>query len=249
MHIYYNKIAKCGRGDLPAGRYFYSASKLAEARGFEPLILLRVYLISSQAHSTTLARFLIYNVYGYWTLGNINAIFNYVLNMNLLSTQNMGFGLIAITIAVLLLLLWNILIQIGLSRLRKKNEQIFAGNKAANLEEVILHQAKNLKTLDKDIQELYGISNQINNLALKSLHKTGMIRFNPFKEVGGDQSFAIALLNGKDNGIIISSLYTREGTRIYSKSITNGKSEKYPLTEEEEKAIKIASTTEPKKIN
>jgi len=169
--------------------------------------------------------------------------------MNLLSTQNMGFGLIAITIAVLLLLLWNILIQIGLSRLRKKNEQIFAGNKAANLEEVILHQAKNLKTLDKDIQELYGISNQINNLALKSLHKTGMIRFNPFKEVGGDQSFAIALLNGKDNGIIISSLYTREGTRIYSKSITNGKSEKYPLTEEEEKAIKIASTTEPKKIN
>lgn len=168
--------------------------------------------------------------------------------MNLLSVQNIGFGLIAIIIAVLFLLIWNIMLQISLSKLKKKNEQIFAGNKAANLEEVILQQAKSLKILDKDIQELYNISNQINGLALRGLHKTGMIRFNPFKEVGGDQSFAIALLNGKDNGIVISSLYTREGTRIYSKSITNGKSEKYPLTEEEEKAIKIALTNEPKKV-
>lgn len=169
--------------------------------------------------------------------------------MGIFSQQMIGFGLIAVTALAILLLLWNISLQIGLSRLRKNNSAIFAGNKAKNLEDVILQQTKNLKTLDKDIQELYNISNQINNLAFRGIHKTAMLRFNPFKEVGGDQSFAIAMLNGKNNGLVLSSLYTREGTRIYAKSITAGKSEKYPLTEEEEKAIKMALESEPKKIN
>jgi hypothetical protein len=75
-----------------------------------------------------------------------------------------------------------------------------------------------------------------------------MKRFNPFKEVGGDQSFSVALLNGKNNGLVISSLYTREGTRIYAKAITNGLSEKHPLTEEEEEIIKLANLNDSKKI-
>ncbi|MFA6973653.1 MAG: DUF4446 family protein [Parcubacteria group bacterium] len=169
--------------------------------------------------------------------------------MGLFSPQIIGIGAIAIIILLIILLIWNVALQMSISKLRKNNEAIFAGNKAKNLEEVLLQQTKNLKTLDKDIQELYNISNQINTLAFRGLHKTAMLRFNPFKEVGGDQSFAVAMLNGKNNGLVLSSLYTREGTRIYAKSITAGKSEKYPLTEEEEKAIKLALESEPKKIN
>jgi hypothetical protein len=165
------------------------------------------------------------------------------------STQVISFGLTGAAVAIFFLLLWNIVLQISLSSLKKKNKEIYAGNKAKNLEEVILQQTKSLKTSDKDIQELYNISNQINNLAFRGIHKTAMVRFNPFKEVGGDQSFAIAMLNGKNNGLVLSSLYTREGTRIYAKSITAGKSDKHPLTEEEEQAIKIALINEPKKIN
>jgi len=168
---------------------------------------------------------------------------------NLLLPKIVSYGLIIALVLLFSLFIWVIWIQILLGRLNKKNDQLFAGNKAQNLEEIILQHSKNIKSLDKDIQELYTISNQINNLAFRGLHKTGMVRFNPFKEVGGDQSFAIAMLNGKNNGIVISSLYTREGTRIYSKSILAGKSEKYPLTEEEEKAIRLALESEPKKIN
>ena len=157
--------------------------------------------------------------------------------------------LLALSAVVFLLLIWNILLQIGVSRLKKKHVEIFAGNKAKNLEEVILQQTKGLKLLDKDIQELFNISNHINNLALRSIHKVGIVRFNPFKDVGGNQSFAIALLNGKDCGIVISSLYTREGTRVYSKDVKNGISDKYPLTEEEMEAIKMAQKSEPKKVN
>jgi hypothetical protein len=169
--------------------------------------------------------------------------------MDILSPNLTELFLLTVVALACLLFIWNIVLQIGLSRLKKLNKEIFAGNKASDLEEVILQQTKNLKTLDKDIQELYAISNQINNLAFRGLHKTGMIRFNPFKEVGGDQSFAVAMLNGRNNGLVLSSLYTREGTRIYAKSITNGLADKHPLTEEEEQAIKIALVSEPKKIN
>jgi len=156
--------------------------------------------------------------------------------------------IIALIVMFFLLLIWNTVLQMGLNKFKKRNEELFGGNKVKNVEELILEHSKNLKVLDKDIQELYNISNQINTLSFRGLHKTGLIRFNPFKEVGGDQSFSIALLNGKDNGIVISSLYTREGTRIYAKTIQGGKSEKHQLTEEEEQAIKIALQGEPKKI-
>ncbi len=105
---------------------------------------------------------------------------------------------------------------------------------------MLLAQAKTLRILDKDIQELYNISNQINNLSFRSLHKIGLVRFNPFKDVGGNQSFSLALLNGKNDGLTISSLFTREGAHIYFKSITAGESQKYPLTKEERKAIQKA---------
>ena len=144
-------------------------------------------------------------------------------------------------------LIWNIILSFKIRKIKKNIQQFFSGNKVTNLEELLLSQAKNLQILDKDIQELYDISNQINQLAAKSLHKFGIIRFNPFKDVGGNQSFAIAFLNGKGNGITISSLYSREGTRIYAKSIIAGESEKYPLTEEEKEAIEIAMEKEVKK--
>jgi hypothetical protein len=66
-----------------------------------------------------------------------------------------------------------------------------------------------------------------------------VVRFNPFKDTGSDQSFALALMDFADNGLAISSLFTRDGTRVYSKPIEKGKS-KYPLSEEEKRAIEQA---------
>jgi hypothetical protein len=147
----------------------------------------------------------------------------------------------------LILTIWNITLHLSLKKLKKRNRELFSGNKVENLEEILLSQAKNLKILDKDIQELFNISNQINNLAFRGFHKIGLVRFNPFKDVGGDQSFSIAVLNGKNNGFTISSLFTREGARVYSKSVVGGEAEKYPFTEEEKEAIRIAMKPEAKK--
>ena len=166
-----------------------------------------------------------------------------------LFTAYMPYVTIFLIIVTVLLFSWNLLLHQNIRKMRQRSQEFFAGNNVKNIEDIIIGHSKTLKILDKDIQELYSISNQINMLAHKGIHKIGVVRFNPFKDIGGDQSFSIALLNGKKDGLVISSLFTREGARIYAKSIMAGEAEKYPLTEEEKEAIKIANSSEPKKIN
>ena len=72
-----------------------------------------------------------------------------------------------------------------------------------------------------------------------SVQKVALIRFNPFREVGGDQSFSVALLDGNNSGVVITSLYSREENRVYGKPVKNGESE-YLLSEEEKEAIERA---------
>jgi hypothetical protein len=95
------------------------------------------------------------------------------------------------------------------------------------------------KSLEKNFEK---ISEELENLKKEnkfSIQKIGIVRFNPFSEVGGDQSFSLALLDGNDSGFVITSLYTREGNRVYGKPIKNGQSE-YLLSEEEKEAINKA---------
>ena len=142
-------------------------------------------------------------------------------------------------------LIFAIINLVSLKKTKKNLKIFFAGKEAQDLESVLLAQTKEISQLDKEIQELFEISNRLHALGQKSIHKVGIIRFNPFKDIGGDQSFALALLDGKNSGIVISSLHTREGTRIYSKPIIKSESEKYTLTEEEKQAIKTATAVKP----
>lgn len=145
-------------------------------------------------------------------------------------------------------LIFVIVTAISIKNVKKNMAVLFSGKQAVDLEAVILAHTKEILALDKEIQDLFEISNKLHALGQRSIHKVGIIRFNPFKDIGGDQSFALALLDGKDSGIVLSSLHTREGTRIYSKPIVKGESEKYALTEEEKQAIKEAIKIKPVKI-
>lgn len=69
------------------------------------------------------------------------------------------------------------------------------------------------------------------------IQKVGLIRFNPFERMGGEKSFVISFLNYENSGIVINFIYTRDGLRVYSKKVKNGKGEEYNLSEEEKKAI------------
>jgi hypothetical protein len=69
--------------------------------------------------------------------------------------------------------------------------------------------------------------------------KFGFVRFNPFNDMGGDHSFCVALLDGRNTGFVLTGLHTRERTRVYVKHIKRGKSE-YDLSKEEMKALQSA---------
>jgi len=104
-----------------------------------------------------------------------------------------------------------------------------------NFEEILKH----FQNLKKDFEKLSKELTDLKKESKFSIQKIRMIRFNPFSEVGGGQSFSVALLDANDNGVVITSLFTREGNRVYGKPIKQGQSE-YQLSDEEKEAIKQA---------
>jgi len=68
-------------------------------------------------------------------------------------------------------------------------------------------------------------------------YKINLSRFNPFDEIGGDQSFILCLLDNTNSGVIITSLHNRESTRVYAKTIINGQNDGQTLSKEETKAL------------
>ncbi|MBI2626616.1 MAG: DUF4446 family protein [Candidatus Nealsonbacteria bacterium] len=101
-----------------------------------------------------------------------------------------------------------------------------------------------LKKLEEKHEELSRELAEFKEKSRKDLQKIGMVRYNPFQETGGEQSFSIAVLDGNNNGFVITSHYYREANRVYAKPIEQGKS-KYQLSKEEEAAINKAINGQP----
>lgn len=78
---------------------------------------------------------------------------------------------------------------------------------------------------------------------LEHIQKIGLIRYNPFSETGGNQSFVLALLDGEDSGLVITSLHSREATRVFAKPVKAGKEAGYEFSKEEIQAIVSARKT------
>jgi hypothetical protein len=139
----------------------------------------------------------------------------------------------------IILILLNIFLLITFTRLKKKINFFLNGKNAENLEGSIENLIKDTALLGLNLEKISGEQKKQEKMLSSTIKKIGIVRFNPFNNTGGDQSFAIALLNSTNSGIMISSLFLREGTRIYAKPIENLKST-YPLSKEEEAAIQKA---------
>lgn len=148
--------------------------------------------------------------------------------------------IVAGIILLLLFFAWNIYLTLVLKNVKKRARSFFSGKESKDLEEVIYNQIKSSNKINENIEKIYKENKAIRENITKCIQRVGMVRFNPFGDVGGNQSFAIALLDNSLNGVIILSLYSRDGVKVYSKQIVKGKSE-YKLSEEEEEALAIAS--------
>lgn len=91
------------------------------------------------------------------------------------------------------------------------------------------------------ISQLEEKVDRFSNLSLGHFTKRALIRFNPFEETGGDQSFVIALLDSKDHGFVISSLHSRSGTRVYAKEVQGAKPVSHKFSKEEKEAVEKAA--------
>jgi len=147
-----------------------------------------------------------------------------------LSSQLVVFGLLAL---VGILLAWIVYLEIRLRR-------VFRGKEIASFENLIADIGQALDDLFKKSESHIARLTDLEVKTKKTLSRFHTVRFNPFKDQGGNQSFATCFLDDTGKGVVISSLYSRDKVSVYAKPIDNHTSE-YELTEEEREAIKLAS--------
>ena len=139
---------------------------------------------------------------------------------------------VLILVAILVGALWAIVTE-------KRLKRFFLGKKAKDLEDTIISLENDIADLKKAKEEAQSEINLINTKLKKSVRGLETVRFNPFSDQGSNQSFAVGMLNEEGDGVVFSSLYSRERMSIFAKPIKNNKSE-YELSAEEKQVLEKA---------
>ncbi len=142
-----------------------------------------------------------------------------------------------LTFVLPILFLWNLGLTWFVWRTFRRFRNLTKRVEGGNLEEVLKEILKKERLTKKEIDE---IKKEIANVSEQkefALQKVSLVKFNPFSDLGGDQSFSLALLDGHDQGLVVTGLHGRKTTRVYTKIIND---EEVKLSEEEKKAIKQA---------
>lgn len=143
---------------------------------------------------------------------------------------------VALTILVVVGIAWVLDLQARLGRLKRRYEDLFAGEEEAGLATAVENLATRLAETTARTERLVARTEQIDVALAHAVQGVGLVRFRAFQDTGGDQSFALALADGEGNGVVISALYGRGATRIYAKPVQGWLSPK-ALGEEEEQAL------------
>jgi hypothetical protein len=124
-------------------------------------------------------------------------------------------------------------------RMLGQYQHMMAGTSGGNLEAMLNDHIAQVRETSARVEVVDELAHRLEKAAFFSLQHLGVVRYNPFHDTGGDQSFAIALVDGHGNGVVLSSLHARDATRVYAKPLQKWEST-YPLTEEEKQAIALA---------
>lgn len=141
---------------------------------------------------------------------------------------------------LILLTIWLSLLTYYLRRMQYNYSVFTEGVHKKTLEDVLTNMVTDQKVTKKDIAFLTARCDNIESKGLLYIQKIGLLRFNPFKDTGGDQSFVLSLIDAQDTGVVITGLYSRSGTRWYAKRVVKGKGVDHELSDDEKKSLKIA---------
>jgi hypothetical protein len=121
-------------------------------------------------------------------------------------------------------LVWLLVLQVRFAGLMRRYRLLMSGVSAGNLEEIMSMHVGRINAHERRLDDLDRGVGGLDRILQTAIQRVGLVRFNPFQEVGGDQSFAIALLDQHGNGVVLSSLHNRAETRVYAKPIEGGRS-------------------------
>jgi hypothetical protein len=126
-----------------------------------------------------------------------------------------------------------------LNRLMGQYQRLMRGSTSNNLADVLDGHLARVEAATQLTTSLEARCDQLDAHLDQAIQNIGIVRFNPFSDSGGDQSFSVALLDARGDGLVVTSYFGRAESRIFAKPVTRGQS-KYQLTEEEQAAIEQA---------
>jgi hypothetical protein len=129
-------------------------------------------------------------------------------------------------------------------RLQRRFSAALGNVSGESLEATLATQLKRLNVSEQHLSQLDDAYKRLATSSSLASQKVSIVRFNPFGDTGGDQSFVLAVLDSHNSGYVLTSIHGREGTRVYVKPIDYNKS-KYPLSEEEKQALSQAAKRVP----
>jgi len=128
------------------------------------------------------------------------------------------------------------------ARLEARLAGLTRGAEGDSLETVLQAHLATVGRLADEVGSLADRTADLEAEARRSFRRIGLVRFNPFEDTGGNQSFALALLDSEDDGVVVSSLHARGVTRVYAKALSRGRPEA-TLSDEEAEAVALARSS------
>ena len=157
---------------------------------------------------------------------------------NIYNIYTQNFEMVILSLAGLALI-FSLLSMMRVRGLTKKYNLFMKELSGKNIENLLIEHMKSIEVVSKEIEELRQKIEEVKNTTKSCFQKHGIIRYTAFDDVGSDLSFAIALLDGNNDGVILNGIYAREGSSMYAKPVHNGET-KHHLSEEEQKALENA---------
>ena len=146
---------------------------------------------------------------------------------------------IALSVCCVILLILVIISLCKLKTLKRRVDSLTRGKDTESMEDIILSYLQRVESLEEGEEITRAALTAIKDNLKITYQKKGLVKYDAFREMSGALSYSLALLDKENNGVLISSMYSREGCYTYAKDIINGES-KINLSEEETEALKQA---------
>ncbi len=150
-----------------------------------------------------------------------------------------GLATAALAIAVVVLVVLAVLLWRRVSELERRLASLTSAGDGRSLESTLHATLDKVAALSTGVDQLRSRATVMEAVQKRAIQRSGLVRYNPFEDTGGNQSFAVALLDDRGDGVVVSSLHTRQNTRVYAKAISGGWSEA-ALSDEEAEALRMA---------